>query len=419
MTDTGIYYIYNILIFICILSSMFFSGLETAIVSSRRLALETLSISGRKSASRSLTILDNMDKALSMVLIGNNIANICSTAFITFIVTKALHFNDTELLAVTLTQTVFFLLACEITPKMISKSKAEKFLMFFSIPTLFLMKVLTPLIKSSLYLSEKLTGRFNISHTEKGPVKTRDDIDTFFQIGLKEGVIDEEREEYIREILSFKNTMAHEVMTPAVDIVSIALTDSIKDIVNLITKTKFSRIPVYEENEDEFIGYIHYKDIIVSKPESLKEILIKPEFIPETKNIFEIYKDMHKNRTPLLFVIDEYGDITGLLTFEDIVEEIVGDIQTDDHPAEKFITKISDRKYILSGRMDIDYFQRYFSILVQKRHFETLSGFVMNLSGKIPETGDRIKYGDYEFIIEEMRGRTVDSIQLLLPVKRK
>lgn len=419
MNEYTNYSIYSILILFCILLSMFFSALETAIVSSRKISLETLSINGKRSAKNSLKILDNMEKALSMVLIGNNIANICATAFITYIVTRALKFNDTELLAVTLIQTVFFLIFCEITPKIVSKAKAENFLMLLSIPALILIWMMTPLINFSLFISKMITGKMYLTRSSKDPVTSRDDIDTLFQIGHKEGAIDEERQEYVREILSFKNTQAYEVMTPAIDIVSLEITDSIKDAVNLIARTKFSRIPVYEENEDEFIGYIHYRDIIVLKPESIKEILIKPAFIPETKNIFEIYKDMHKNRTPLLFVADEYGDITGLLTFEDIAEEIVGDIQTNDHPAEKFISQISDRKYMLSGKMDIDYFQRYFSIPVQKKHFETLAGFIISLAGKIPEAGERIKYGDYDFIIEEIKGRHVDKIQLNLPARKK
>ncbi|HPJ34484.1 MAG TPA: hemolysin family protein [Spirochaetota bacterium] len=419
MTDIGNYNNYTMLIAVCILFSMFFSALETALVSSRRLSLETMSSGGKKSAARSLKILDNMEKALSMVLISNNIANICSTAFITFIVTRALKFNDTELLAVTLTQTVFFLVFCEITPKMISKAKAESFLMFFSMPVLGLIWLMTPLINLSLFLSEQITGRMNFSNTAKDTVRTRDDIDTFFQIGQKEGVIDEERQEYVKEILSFKNSIAYEVMTPAIDIVSLKSDTSIKDAVTLISNTKFSRIPIFEDNEDEFIGYIHYRDIIVARPKTIMDILIEPLFIPETKNIFEIYNDMHKNQSPLLFVTDEYGDITGLLTFEDIAEEIVGDIQTDDHPAEKFITRVTDRKFILSGRMDIDYFQRYFSIPVQKHHFETLSGFIISLAGKIPDEGERIKYNSCDFIIEEKRGRIVDKIQLLLPPKTK
>lgn len=413
------YNFYLILICICIVFSAFFSALETAIVSSRRLSIETLSINGKKSAKNALKILDNVDKALSMVLIGNNIANIFSTVFLTFIVTKALRFNDTKLLAVTLVQTVFFLVFCEITPKIFSKAKAENFLMFFSLPSLMLIWLMTPLVNVSLFLTEFITGNMKFTRSSKDPVSTRDDIDTFFQIGHKEGVIDEDRQEYVREILSFKNTMAYEVMTPAIDIVSLEISDSIKDAVNLIAKTKFSRIPVYEENEDEFIGYIHFRDLIVTKPESLRDILIKTAFIPETKNIFDIYNDMHKNRTPLLFVCDEYGDITGIITFEDIAEEIVGDIQTNDHPAEKFITQVSERKFILSGRMDIDYFQRYFSIPVQKKHFETLAGFLISLAGRIPEAGDRIRYKNYEFIIEEVKERSIDSIQLLIPQLKK
>jgi CBS domain containing-hemolysin-like protein len=146
---------------------MFFSALETAIVSSRRISLETLSIDGKKSAKNSLKILDNMEKALSMVLIGNNISNICATVFITFIVTRALHFNDTELLAVTLLQTVFFLIFCEITPKIVSKAKAENFLMLFSIPTLSLIWIMTPIINLSLFMSELITRRLNFSSLQR------------------------------------------------------------------------------------------------------------------------------------------------------------------------------------------------------------------------------------------------------------
>jgi len=152
------YFIYNILVLLFILTSIFFSALETAIIASRRLSLETLSNSGKKSAMRSLYIIDNIDTALTMVLIGNNISNICATAFITFVVTKALHFDDSMLLGVTLVQTVFFLVFCEITPKIVAKSKAEKFLMLVSSLAIFLMKTMTPIIKVSLFFTRFIAG---------------------------------------------------------------------------------------------------------------------------------------------------------------------------------------------------------------------------------------------------------------------
>jgi len=408
-------FIYQLIIILFALLSAFFSCIETAIISSRKISIETLSRKGNKKAIRSLTILDNLEDAIGMVLIGNNISNIGATAFITYVVTKVFSYNDTQLLLVTIIQTMFFLLFCEIGPKIISKGNAEPFLMFFSMPILILMMFFKPLIKVALFFSEGITGIFNIKPGEISPIKSRDDIATFISIGRKEGIIDEEKNIYLSEILSFKNAHAYEIMIPAVDIVSIDVNESYKNIIAVIEKTRFSRLPVYRTKEDNFIGYIYYRDLLKHHSSKLEDIIIEPAFIPETKNVFDIYNKMQKERIPLLFVIDEYGNTSGMLTFEDIAEEIVGEIQTDDHPSEKIITKISEKKYLLSGRLDIDYFQRYFSIEINKRHFETLGGFIMSLSGDIPEKGDHIKFKEYEFIIDEVGLRTVDKIYFILP----
>ena len=413
------YLIYQIIIVAFAVLSAFFSCVETAITASRRITIETLSNKGKSSALRSLNILDNLEDALGMVLIGNNISNITATAFITYLATKVYFYNDTQLLLLTIIQTIFFLLFCEIGPKIISKGNAESFLMFFSIPIIYLMKFFKPLIVFSLLFSRAITGILNSKQTGTSPIKSRDDIATFISIGKKEGIIDEEKNIYLSEILSFKNAHAYEIMIPALDIVSVEINESYKNIVSVIEKTKFSRLPVYKTDEDNFVGYIYYRDLIKNPKSKIEDILIEPNFIPETKNVFDIYNKMQKERIPLLFVIDEYGNTTGMLTFEDIAEEIVGEIQTDDHPSEQIITKLTEKKYLLSGRLDIDYFQRYFSIQINKIHFETLGGFIMNLCGDIPSKGNHIKFKDYEFIIEEMGLRTIEKVILVLPKNKK
>jgi len=401
------------------IASAFFSCIETAIISSRRISIETLSKRGSKSAIRSLYILDNLEDAIGMVLIGNNISNIGATAFITYIVTKVFLYNDKQLLLITVIQTMFILLFCEIGPKIISKGNSESFLKFFSLPIFYLMKLFKPLIRFALLFSETITGIFKIKPGEISPIKSRDDIATFISIGRKEGIIDEEKNLYLSEILSFKNAHAYEIMIPAVDIVSVDINESYKNLISVIEKTRFSRIPVYKTKEDNFIGYIYYRDLLKNPDSKIEEILIEPAYIPETKNVFEIYNKMQKERIPLLFVIDEYGNTSGMLTFEDIAEEIVGEIQTDDHPAEKIITKVNEKKYILSGRLDIDYFQRYFNIAINKKHFETLSGFIMSLTGDIPEKGDHVKFREYDFIIEETGLRTIDKVLFIMPKNKK
>jgi len=412
----------NILIVFFTLLSAFFSGVETTIVSSNKLKIDNLASGGLRSARRAQRILENTDSAIGMVLIGNNIANITATALITFVLTKAFFVKENELFLLTTGQALIFLLFCEIVPKLVSKAKPESILMGLSMPIMFLMIFLKPLIFLSLKISDFFKKRSGSADGKKMSfISSKDDIATYFSIGKKEGLIDEERQYYIYEILEFKNNMASEIMTPLVDIVSININSDVKDLLTLIEKTKFSRIPVYENKRENIIGYVNYKYLLKSKLKTnidLKDLIISPTFIPTTKNVFELYGEMHSNRTPFLFVVNEYGDIVGILTFEDIAEEIVGEIQTDDHPDENLITKISERKYDLSGRLDIDYFQRYFSIKIVKRNFETVGGFITFLHGNIPEVGDKVKYGDIEFVVTESGKRTVDRAMLYI-AKRK
>jgi CBS domain containing-hemolysin-like protein len=292
--------------------------------------------------------------------------------------------------------------------------------MALSLPIIILLKLFRPMIWFSLVFNNFLKKQFRISERNITPVKSRDDISTFFLIGKNEGVIDDDKHSYVSDILSFKYIQAEEVMTPLVDIISIEKKNTIQEIVGLIEKTKFSRIPVFENTRDNITGYVHYKDIIKSRgTNNLKDIVIPPVYIPSTKNIFELYHEMHKNKTPLLFAVNEYGDIIGLLTFEDIAEEIVGEIHTDDHPDEHLILQESDRKFLVSGRIDIEYFQEFFALKIEKRNFETLAGFLNYISGEIPEKGDKVKYQDIEFTIEETGTRTVEKIYVLLPPKKR
>lgn len=413
------YMFYHFMIAICIVFSAFFSATETAILSARRLSIETMGNRGHKAARRSIYILDNLEEAIGMVLIGNNIVNISSAAFITYILTMAYNLNDTLLIAATVLQTIFFLFVCEIVPKLFSKSKAESFLMFFSLPVIFFMKILGPLSKVSLYFTEYLKHSFNIDSSQTGFLNTREDIATFFSIGHKEGIIDSDNRSYISEFLSFRDSQAYEIMIPFSDLLSIESGSTVRELVSLIEKSKFSRIPVYENKKENITGYVYYRDILKGNFERISDILHKPVFIPETRNILDIYNDMSRRKIPMVFVVNEYGETTGFITFEDIAEEIVGDIDTSDHPAEDSIVMITERKYLLSGRLDIDYFIRYFGIDIRKRHFETLAGFLMSINGIIPEKGDHIQYDGYEFIIDETGSRTIDKVTMILPALKK
>ncbi len=417
--SADIFLTYEILIFVFILLSAFFSGSEIAVVSSSRITLEADLKKGSRRAARAIHILDNIEDAIGMILIGNNIANIAATSFITFIAAKAYMLDDKELFYITVVQTVIFLVFCEISPKIAAKAKAESFLKYYSLPIIILMKVFMPLTRISLFFSGLIKGLSGTEERMRSVISSRDEIGLLFELGEKEGIIYEGHEDLVREVLSIKDIMAFQVMTPTIDIISIEAGQSIKDLLNIIYKTKFSRIPVYSERVDNIIGYIFYRDIIKNKNvKTLSEITNKAHYIPATKNIIELYQEMYENGIPIVFVVDEYGGVIGMVSNEDIAEEIVGEIQTSDHSEEELIKKINERKYILSGDLDIEFLQKKFPIKIEKERFETLAGFITFHLKKIPKKGDRLVYKKFTFIVEEATERSVEKVIMMMPGKR-
>lgn len=411
---------YNILTFVCILMSAFFSGSETSLVSSNVMFVHNLYDRGNKRAGLALRILENQEDALSMILIGNNIANIAATAFITYLATRAYLLNETGLLIVTAIQTLFFLVACEITPKIVARAKAESYLILFVHLLSFFFFFLRPLVKLSLIFPNILKKKLRIENPARSIISSKDEIDFMFRLGQREGIIDDKHHFFVNEILSFNKIKAREVMTPLIDVISIEKRQSIRQLVQLIKQTRFSRIPVYEERVDNIIGYVLYRDLLKKEQvSSIDEILRQPYFVPSTKRVYELLSEMREVEKPLVFVVNEHGAVEGLLTDEDIAEEIVGEIQTRDHPEEELIREISPGNYIIQGDLDIEFFQRRFGMQVLKDDFETVAGFVISRLGKIPRNGEKFEHEGFTFQVHEATDRSVEKVLLVLPVRKK
>ncbi len=407
--------IYEAAIFCLILMSAFFSGYETSLISSSRIKIETDAKNGSGSARRALAVLDRIEDAIGTILIGNNVANIGATAFITFLATKTYLLDERGLLMVTLVQTFVFLVLCEVSPKVIARSKPESFLKIFSYPIIFLMTVLKPFIWLSLFVSKLLNRKIKADQVSTSIVRSRDELDLLFKLGRKEGVIYKDHQIYISEILSFREVTAYEIMTPVVDIESVDITTGIKKLAELIHSTGFSRIPVFDRRVDNIVGYIFYRDILKNTGvKDLKEIITKPYYVPGTKNIYELYQEMYDNSLPIVFVVNEYGGIIGMVSNEDIAEEVVGEIQTSDHEEDKLIVRVNEKKYLLSGDLNIDYFQRHFAIPIEKRGFKTLAGFITYHLKRIPKKGDRLTYKNTVFVIDEATDRSVEKVIMYL-----
>lgn len=397
----------------------FLSAAQTAINSARRLTIEALGKNGDIRALRSLNILNSTGDVNILITAIFHVSVALLTILFVFLFVEE-EYSIFELHGFTvLLSTLLILLLCRIIPVVIAKVYPEAVLLFCSLPVTYMLRLFYPLIKTMNALTGITSAALGINKNHVSYFSVTADIGRCLPVEKNDIIVDDEKSAYLSEILSFKNASAYEIMIPDSDIISVDINDSYKNAVAIIEKTGFSRLPVYKSEKNNFAGYIYYKDLLKKPASSIEDILIEPVYIPETKNVLDIYIKMQKEKIPLLFVSDEYGNTSGMLTFEDIAEEIVGEIQTGDHPSETIITKITEKKYLLSGRLDIDYFQRYFNIEINKKHYETLAGFLMSLTGDIPEKGDHIKFGDYEFIIEETRQRVIEKILFILPGQRK
>ncbi len=413
------YMLYAVSIVMIMIILFFFSGVETALLTSDRIHLEDMSRTGSRSARRSLAILDNIENAIIMIQIAISIFQISAAAFVTYLATEAFSVDEPTLYLVVAVQTIVFLLMCELSPKIIARARAERFLMLSSYPVAFLMIVFRPLTAFGFAVSGTLKKIAHITDSGRTILKSRDEIDMLFKIGEQEGVIDEEYHVYVSEILSFRDITAREVMTPTIDIMSVELQQDIRDLIDIFARTRFSRIPVYEGRVDNLIGYVFYRDILTNRNcKRIQEVMNKVHYVPTTKKIVELYSEMLENLIPMVCVVNEYGAVVGMVTHEDIAEEIVGEIHSRDQSEEELISELGRERYLVSGKLDIEYFMKRFHVPIEKKGFETLSGFIASRMGKIPKKGDRFSYDSYTFTIEEATERSIDKV-ILQSIKKK
>lgn len=409
------YGIYLAVIAVLMILSAFFSGTETAVVSCNRVYLENRARKGSRAAGRALAIIDNVDETVSMLLIGNNIVNITSAALVTYLATRAFMMDDRGIFIITMVQTVIFLIVCEVMPKVFARSLAERHLMFFAVPVALLMTLLHPARKTTLFFTRHILRLIGLNIADTATMKSRDEIVVLFRMGEEDGIIDQDHQRFITEMLSFRHLTAREIMTPTIDIVSVASTAGMRELANIIARSRFSRIPVYEDRVDNIIGYVHYRDLLKKRQARwVADLMHKVHYIPMTKKVSEIFADMQEKLIPVYFVVNEYGAVVGMVTHEDIAEEIVGEIQTRDQFDDDLITEISKRKYLISATLDIEYFMRKFKVEIEKKGFETVAGFLSYHLGRIPRKGDRFRYDRFTFIIDEANERAVEKVTLKL-----
>lgn len=400
----------------CVLLSGVFSGSETALTSLGELKVRHMLEENPKAKPLKLW-LEHPNKVLNTILIGNNIVNILGSVLATDFSAKL--FGDSHIAAVTGVMTLMVLFFGEITPKTFAKHNAVALAPYvmrvLKLPYWFFYPFsygINKLVKGMIIISG---GKLD---KNKNKI-TEDELEFYITESEKAGVIENGKSRMLQNIFDISEIYVKEVMVPRTDMVAIDITDPIDSIMEKIYSTEFSRIPVFEENIDNIIGILYVKDLLrfVNKEDEafeLRKVLRKPYFIPETKKIDAMLGEFQKRRNHMAVIIDEYGGVDGIVTLEDILEEIVGEIWDEYDTEEHMVTQTADDIYIVDVRMDIDDFCEKFELekTTEMEEYETLGGLVFDVAEKIPDIGEQYTYENYTLKILNKQERRLDKVEL-------
>lgn len=403
-----------IVIVILIIFSAFFSSAETAFSSLNKVKLKSMA-QGKKSKKieRTVKLAENFDIVLSTLLIGNNIVNIASTSIATLFFTGLLGDNsDLGATVSTIVMTIVVLIFGEITPKNIAKEMAESYAI-----------LVAPIVKFFVFLFYPLNMLFRgwklllgkMFKFRKSDAVTEEELKTYVDEAQTGGEISENESELIRSSIEFDDLYASDILTPRIDVEAVDKYAKLSDIEKVFKSTGYSRLPVYIGDIDNIVGIIHHRDFEDIRSRGLKSLrtIIKavPTVSPDTK-ISKLLRIFQKNKTHLAVVIDEFGGTEGIVTLEDIIEELVGEIWDEHDEVEVDIEQIDDNNYIVDGMANLDDMFEYFEIDDSDTNVTTLNGWIMENTDKIPETGDSFDYNNLHFEVVETDGRRAEKVKV-------
>lgn len=407
------------LLVVLIILSGIFSASETALTSFRSTYLEEIEWKHPKEAVLLRKWLKYPNEILTGMLLGNNIVNILASSIATALTLNIMGNNSTSILIATIVMTVVILIFGEITPKIIAKNNSVLISRFVITPMHILSVITKPIVFILMGISKIIGRLFGIEIKDEALMITEKDIISFVNVGEAEGIIEEGEKEMIHSIFEFGETSAKEVMTPRTSMYSIEATKTIEEVWDELLETGFSRIPVYEETIDDVIGILYVKDILNSvkrgeTEKQIKEFVRVPYFVPETKSIIEILKEFQLKKVHIAMVLDEYGGVVGLVTIEDLIEEIVGEIRDEfDQEEEETVIKISETEYLIDAMIDIETLNKELSLdLPISEDYESLGGLITTELSRVCIIGDEVILGDVRLEVKELDKMRISRVLL-------
>ena len=404
---------------ILLLLSAFFSSAETALTTVNKIRMRTLSESGNKKADRVLRVTDDSGKMLSAILIGNNIVNLSASSISTSLAID--YFGSVGAGIATGILTFLILIFGEVTPKTMATIHADRISLRYSGVITFLMIVLTPVIFIINKLSLAVLFLLRVDPNATDKLMTEEELRTIVDVSQETGVIENEERDMIHNLFDFGDSEAKEIMVPRIDMTFVQIDSTYEELIDIFREDKFTRLPVFEDSTDNVIGIINMKDLLLYRNAkedfSIREILREPYFTFEHKNTADLFIEMRKSSISLAIVLDEYGVTAGLITLEDLLEEIVGEIRDEyDADEEDDITKLTEREFIVLGSTNLADANDALGVDFKSDDYDTLGGYCLGQLDHLPEKNEIIITDDNILLrIDKVDKNRIERVYIKLP----
>ncbi len=414
--DSGTIAIRIAIIFILLGLSAFFSSSETALTTVNKIRIRTLADNGDKQARWVMRLLENRSKMLSAILIGNNVVNLSASSMLTVLVTEI--FGNRAAGAATGVLTLLILIFGEITPKTIATLEAEKNALRFAHIIYVIMTFLTPVI----FLVERMSGGvlklIRVNTEDSGEELTEDELRTIVEVGHEKGVIETGEKEIINNVFDLGDAVARDIMVPRIDMVFISIDAGYHELMDVFCRERYTRLPVYQDNTDNVVGIINIKDVLLAgghEQFSIREHLRQPIYTFEAKKVSELMVEMRKTSNNIVIVLDEYGATAGLITLEDILEEIVGDIRDEyDEDEEEDFVAIGNGEYLVEGSMKLDDLNDLLHLNLTSEDYDSLGGLVIGCLDHLPGPGETVELEGLRLVVETVEKNRIGKVHLYL-----
>jgi putative hemolysin len=401
-----------------VLLAAFFAGSETAIVFANKANIRALAESGNSRAQAVIGLLEERDRLHATLLLAENFFIVLAAASGTVLSLQLFPSTALSVAVSALVSTIFVVLIAKLLPKGLAARNPDRLALAVAGPMRLVMKLLSP--------AARLLGGTADLFAGPGPqgmsctaVVTEEDIKALINLGEEGGSLKEEEKELLHKVFEFGDTLTSEAMRPRTEIVSIPATAQLQDVFSLVSEFGYSRYPVIEDTMDSVIGILYIKDILVAmsaddvkREDGIRQFIRPAYFIPENKRVSELLSEMQRERFQIAIVIDEYGGTAGLVTLEDLIEEIVGSIHDELETEEKDVEVVDEKNFVVSGQSPLDEVNELLGSNLQSNDFNTLGGFVFGLFGRMPKVGEQLKYKNLKLEVLELEGRKIDKIKI-------